>query len=66
MDDLLAAGIKVRDFAHEPTPNALKAPEVVDPVPNLRVIALDWHLRDPHKNYGLLSGKSLFRLIKMG
>jgi hypothetical protein len=64
MDSLLAAGIKVRDFALEPTPNALKAPEVFDPVPHL--IALDWHLRNPHNNYGLLSGKSLFRLVKMG
>ena len=64
MDNLLAVGIKVRDFALEPTPNALKAPEVFDPVPHL--IALDWHLRNPHNNYGLLSGKSLFRLVKMG
>ena len=64
MDSLLAAGIKVRDFALEPMPNALKAPEVFDPVPHL--IALDWHLRNPHNKYGVLSGKSLFRLIKMG
>jgi hypothetical protein len=33
-------------------------------VPNL--IALDWHLRNRHENYGLLSGKDLFQLIKMG
>jgi hypothetical protein len=63
MDSLLAASNKVRDFAFEPTPKALKSPEIFDPMPNL--IALDWHLRNPHENYGLLSGKSLFRLIKM-
>ena len=60
----LAAGIKVRDFAYEPTPNASKVPEVFDPVPCL--IAADWHTRNSHKNFGLLSPKSLFRLIKMG
>ena len=64
MDSLLAAGIKVRDLAYEPTPNALKALEVFDHVLNL--IDLDWHLCNLHENYGLLSGKSLFRLVKMG
>ena len=64
MESLLAAGIKVRDFAYEPMPNANKAPEVFDPVPCL--IAADWHMRNPHKNFGLLSPKGLFRLIKMG
>ena len=62
---LLAAGIKVRDFAHESVvPNALKAPEVFDPVPSL--IAADWHMRNPHKNFGLLTSKALFRLVKIG
>ena len=64
MEALRAAGIKVRDFAYEPTPNSSKAPEVFDPVPSL--IAADWHMRNPEKNYGLLSPKGLFRLIKMG
>ena len=64
METLRAAGIKVRDFAYEPTPNSSKAPEVFDPVPCL--IAADWHMRNPEKNHGLLSPKALFRLIKMG
>ena len=64
MNSLLGASNKVRDFAFEPTPKALKSPEIFDPMPNL--IALDWHLRNPHENYGLLREKSLFRLIKMG
>ena len=64
MESLLAAGIKVRDFAYEPMPNSSKAPEVFDPVPCL--IAADWHMRNPHKNFGLLSPKGLSRLIKMG
>jgi hypothetical protein len=64
METLRAAGIKVRDFAFEPTPNSSKAPEVFDPVPCL--IAADWHMRNPDKNHGLLSPKALFRLIKMG
>jgi len=63
-ESLRAAGIKVRDFAYEPMPNSSKAPEVFDPVPCL--IAADWHMRNPEKNYGLLSPKGLFRLIKMG
>jgi hypothetical protein len=58
MVGLIAAGVKVRDFVHKPTPNALKAPEVFDHVPNL--IALDRHLRKPLENYSLLSVKSLF------
>ena len=62
--DLKAAGIKVRDFAHEPQPIADKAPEVFDPVPSL--IATDWHMRNPEKNHGMLNGKALFRLIKHG
>ncbi|KAI0269690.1 hypothetical protein BGY98DRAFT_1100970 [Russula aff. rugulosa BPL654] len=45
-------------------PNSNKAPEVFDPVPCL--IATDWHMRNPDKNYGLLSPKALFHLIKMG
>jgi len=47
-------------------PNACKAPEVFDPVPSL--IAADWHMRNPHKNYGLLTPKALsgFRLVKIG
>ena len=45
-------------------PNATKAPDVFDPVPCL--IAADWQMRNPHKNFGLLSPKGLFRLIKMG
>ena len=64
IETLRAAGIKVRDFAYEPMPNSNKAPEVFDPVPCL--IAADWHMRNPDKNYGLLSPKALFRLIKMG
>ena len=54
----------MRDFAHEPTPNSIKAPELFDPVPCL--IAADWHMRNPEKNHGLLSPKALFRLVKMG
>jgi hypothetical protein len=54
----------VRDFAYEPMPNSCKAPEVFDPVPSL--IAADWHMRNPTKNYGLLTPKALFRLIKIG
>ena len=61
---LQAAGIKVRDFAHEPQPSTSKAPEVFDPLPSL--IATDWHMRNPEKNHGVLSGKALFRLIKLG
>ena len=61
---LQAQGIKVRDFAHEPQPCASKAPEVFDPLPAL--IATDWHMRNPEKNHGVLSGKALFRLIKLG
>jgi hypothetical protein len=64
IETLRAAGIKVRDFAHEPMPNSSKAPEVFDPVPCL--IAADWHMRNPDKNHGLLSPKALIRLIKMG
>ena len=30
------------------------------------LIAANWHMRNPHKNFGLLSPKGLFRLIKMG
>jgi hypothetical protein len=45
-------------------PNACEALEVFDPVPSL--IAADWHMRNPHKNYGLLTPKRLFRLIKTG
>jgi hypothetical protein len=45
-------------------PNSSKAPEVFDPVPCL--IAADWHLRNPYMNYGFISPKNLFRLIKMG
>jgi len=52
-------------FAHEPQPNANKAPEVFDPLPSL--IATDWHMpRNPEKNHGVLNGKALFRLIKHG
>ena len=64
LETLRAAGIKVRDFAHEPTPNFIKAPELFDPV--LCLIAADWHMRNPDKNHGLLSPKALFRLVKMG
>jgi hypothetical protein len=64
IETLRAAGIKVRDFAYEPTPNSSKAPEIFDLVPCL--IAADWHMRNPDKNHGLLSPKALFRLIKMG
>ena len=64
-ESLRAAGIKVRDFAYDSVlPNARKAPEVFDPVPSL--IAADWHMRNPHKNYGLLTPKGLFRLVKIG
>jgi len=64
MEALHAAGIKVRDFAYEPFPNSCKAPEVFDPVPSL--IAADWHMRNPAKNYGLVTPRALFRLIKIG
>ena len=40
------------------------SPEVFNPVPCL--IAADWHMHNPDKNYGLLSPKALFCLIKMG
>jgi len=64
-ESLLAAGIKVHDFAYESAvPNACKAPEVFDPV--LSLIAADWHIHNPHKNYGLLTPNGLFRLIKIG
>ena len=64
MATLLAEGIKVRDFIYEPVPNSCKAPEVFNPLPPL--IAADWHMRNPQKNHGMLSGKALFRLIKLG
>jgi hypothetical protein len=64
IETLRAAGIKVRDFAYEPTPISIKAPEVFDPVPCL--IAADWHMRNRKTNRGLLSPKALFRLLKMG
>jgi len=64
VEGLQAAGIKVRDFVYEPMPKSSKAPEGFDPVPCL--IAADWHMRNPEKNYGLLSPKGLFRLIKLG
>jgi hypothetical protein len=54
----------VRDFFYEPVPNSCKAPELFDPLPSL--IAADWHMRNPSKNYSLLSGKAWFRLIKIG
>ena len=44
--------------------NSNKVSEVFDPVPCL--IAADWHMRNPDKNYGLPSPKALFCLIKMG
>jgi hypothetical protein len=62
--NLLAEGIKVRDFVYEPVPNSSKAPEFFDPLPSL--IAADWHMRNPQKNHGLLSAKTLFRLVKIG
>jgi len=64
METLREAGIKVRDFAYEPMPNSDRAPEVFDPMPSL--IIADWHMRNPDKNRGLLSSKSLFRLLKIG
>jgi hypothetical protein len=64
IESLQAAGIKVRDFASETLPKLSKAPEVFDAVRCL--IATDWHMRNPQKNYSLLSPKGLFRLIKMG
>jgi hypothetical protein len=59
-----AAGIRVRDFAYKPQLTSSKAPDVSDPLPSL--IATDWHMRNPEKNHGMLSGKALFRLIKLG
>ena len=41
------------NFAYESVPNSCKAPEVSDSGPSL--IAADWHMRNPHKNYGLLT-----------
>ena len=61
---LQAAGIKVQDFAFETTPNSSKAPEVFDAVCCL--IATDWHMRNPHKNYSWLTPKGIFCLIQMG
>ena len=61
---LQVAGIKVRDFAFETTPNSSKAPEVFDAVCCL--IATDWHMRNPHKNCSQLTPKGIFRLIQMG
>ena len=52
------------DFVYELTPNANKAPEVFDPVPCL--VAANWHMRNPHKTFGLFIPKSVFHLIKMG
>jgi hypothetical protein len=64
IETLRPAVIKVRDFAYELMTNSSKVPEVFNRVPCL--IAADWHVRNPHKNHGLLSPKPLFRLIKMG
>ena len=50
-ESLFAAGVKVCDFAYEPTPNAGKALKVFDPVPCF--IAADWHMGNPYKNFGL-------------
>ncbi|KAH9061304.1 hypothetical protein EDB87DRAFT_1682732 [Lactarius vividus] len=61
---LQAEGIEVRDFAREPLPSASKAPEVFDPLPSF--IATDWHMRNSEKSCGVLSGKALFRLIRLG
>jgi hypothetical protein len=61
---LLAEGIKVRDFIYKTVPNSCKAPEVFNPLPSL--IAADWHMRNPEKNYSQLRGKAWFRLIKIG
>ncbi|KAH9023155.1 hypothetical protein EDB85DRAFT_1894914 [Lactarius pseudohatsudake] len=61
---LQAAGIEVRDYAYEPQRCTSKAPEVFDPLPSL--ITTDWHTRNPEKNHGVLSGKALFQLIKVG
>ncbi|KAH9018251.1 hypothetical protein EDB85DRAFT_2012876 [Lactarius pseudohatsudake] len=61
---LQAAGIKVRDYACEPQPSTSKAPEAFDPLPSF--ITTDWHTRNPEKNHGVLSGKALFQLIKVG
>ena len=63
-ESLLAAGINVHDFAYESAPNACKALEVFDPVPSL--ITADGHMRNPHKNYGLLTPEALFCLITIG
>ena len=35
-----------------------------DPVPLL--IVANWHMCDPHKNYGLLMPKALFHLVEIG
>ncbi|KAH9013405.1 hypothetical protein EDB85DRAFT_2033510 [Lactarius pseudohatsudake] len=61
---LQAARIQVRDYAYEPQPCTSKAPEVFDPLPSF--ITTDWHTRNPEKNHGVLSGKALFQLIKIG
>ena len=52
------------DLTYELVPNSCKVSEVFDPVPSL--IAADWHMRNPHKNYGLLTPKALFYLVQVG
>ena len=44
------------DFAYESVPNSCKAPEVFDSVPSL--IAADWHMPNPQKNYDWLMPKA--------
>jgi len=52
------------DLTYESVRTSCKASEVFDSVASL--IAADWHMRNPHKDYGLLTPKGLFRLIKIG
>jgi hypothetical protein len=60
-----AVGIRVRrDFAYELPTTSIKALDVFDPLPSLTM--RDWHTRNPEKNNGVLSGKALFCLIKLG
>jgi len=52
------------DLTYESGRNSCKDFEVSDPVPSL--VVADWHMHNPHKNYGLLTPKALFRVVKIG
>ncbi|KAF8261316.1 hypothetical protein EI94DRAFT_1746262 [Lactarius quietus] len=59
-----ASSCNVRDFAHESLPSRCDLPEVFEPL--APPIATDWSIHNLEKNHGMLSGKALLRLIKVG